>query len=593
MKRRFFWLILSCLMITSLVMVSCGTKRTQTSTLTTTPTTKQTTVTTTLQTTKTTTSTQSASTPQYGGTFTYRIMGDYSGFDEYSSGINTQGLNLETLCMPNFTVDHNLWNFKITFTPNTYQTGRLAESWEISPDFGTYTFHIRKGVRWQDIPPVNGRELTAYDVEYSWQRFLGLGSGYTTPGFYAGGSFANIGSVTATDKYTVVFKLKQPSLAVSYQVISTAFGHIVTKEAVDKWGNLNDWRSSIGTGPYIVKDYVSASSITYNRNPNYWGYDELFPQNRLPYIDQLKVLIIADNATAYAALRTGKIDLLDNVDWEQAKSIAGTNPKLIQESRPQNSRAVVMLVDRKPFDDIRIRQAMQMALDLPTIAKSYYGGTVDPTPMGLSGLPGYYIPFNEWPQEIKDVHTYNPAGAKKLLTEAGYPNGFKTKLVITASNEPDLCQIIKAYFADIGIDMLIQIMDSPSWSAYTKTENHEMIIDSGTYVSYPPINMLNQYYSGSSRVYSYAHVSDPYYDSLWTKANVSIDEEEVRKLVIEADTYATAKKWRINLLPYNTFCIYQPWIKQYNGELTAFSDWLGPLSARLWIDDNIKKSMGR
>jgi peptide/nickel transport system substrate-binding protein len=105
--------------------------------------------------------------------------------------------------------------------------------------------------------------------------------------------------------------------------------------------------------------------------------------------------------------------------------------------------------------------------------------------------------------------------------------------------------------------------------------------------------MLNQYYSGSSRVYSYAHVSDPYYDSLWTKANVSIDEEEVRKIVIEADTYATAKKWRINLLPYNTFCIYQPWVKQYNGELTAFSDWLGSLSARLWIDDNIKKSMGR
>jgi peptide/nickel transport system substrate-binding protein len=592
MRNKTVFFLLSCFVMLSML-ASCSTKTTQTSTVTTALTTKPTTITTTVPTIKPTTSTQSASAAQYGGTFTYRILGDYTGFDEYYSSINTQGLHMETLCMPAFTVDHNLWNFDITFVPNKYQTGRLAESWEISPDFVTYTFHIRKGVQWQDKPPVNGRELTAYDVEYSWQRFLGLGSGYTTPSFYAGGQFTLVKSVTATDKYTVVFQLKQPSLAQSYAELSSAFGHIVAREAVEKWGDLQDWRHAIGTGPYIVDDYVSGSSLTYSRNPNYWGYDELFPQNRLPYIDQLKVLQITDDATAYAALRTGKIDLLESVNWEQAKSIAGTNPKLVQVSRPQNSRAVVMLVDKKPFTDIRVRQAMQMALDLQTIAKTYYGGTVDPTPMGLSGLPGYYIPFNEWPQEVKDVHTYNPAGAKKLLSEAGYPNGFKTTLVITASNEPDLCQIIKAYFADIGIDMLIQIMDSPSWSAYTKTENHEMLIDAGTYVTYPPINMLNQYYSKSSRVYSYAHVSDPYYDSLWEKANASISEDEVRKIVIEADTYATAKKWRINLLPYNTYCIYQPWVKRYNGELTLFSDWLGPLSARLWIDQNIKKSTGR
>jgi len=86
-------------------------------------------------------------------------------------------------------------------------------------------------------------------------------------------------------------------------------------EAVKMWGDVNDWHHAIGTGPFILKDFVSGSAATLVSNPNYWGYDERYPQNKLPYIDTLKVLIIPDQATALAALRTGKVDV---IGWDFA-----------------------------------------------------------------------------------------------------------------------------------------------------------------------------------------------------------------------------------------------------------------------------------
>ena len=157
-------------------------------------------------------------------------------------------------------------------------------------------------------------------------------------------------------------------------------------DAVKQWGNLNDWHHAIGTGPFILTDFVSGSSATLVKNPNYWGYDERYPQNQLPYVDKLKFLIIPDTATALAAMRTGKIDVMDAIQYQQAQPMQKTNPEIVQIPIPAPTGITVDLRnDVRPFNDIRVREALQMAIDLPTIAKTFYGGTADPIP-----LPGNF-----------------------------------------------------------------------------------------------------------------------------------------------------------------------------------------------------------
>ena len=593
MKKRFFWLILSSILLISMLLASCGTKTTQTTTPTTSITTTQKTTTTgTVTTSKTTAATTSTSqrNPTYGGTFSYRVNADPVNFDPYYyyTGVSTivQKLTMEVLSMPDMKLDRNLYDFKISYTPMKYITGALAESWEL-PDLSTYIFHIRKGVNWQNLPPANGRELTAEDVAFSWNRLCGIGYGFTKPGASALGNYAMIKSVTATDKSTVVFQTTQPSLdQIRIILDDNGMPSIVNRDAIEKWGDIQDWKHVVGAGPYILKDYVSGSSITFVKNPNYWDYDDFIPQNRLPYIDNINILIIPDNATALAALRSGKIEIVEDLAFTQATSLAKTNPELSQVTRPASSDAITYRLDQTPFSDIKVRKAMQMSIDLQTIAKTYYGGFVDGTPYGIitPALKGFYIPYSEWPADVKAGYAYNPDGAKKLLSEAGFPNGFKCTLTASTNADLDIFQILKSYLANIGIDMTINTMDFTSFAAFTQAGKHQMCSGNGTY-AYPPMNCLNQ------RYYSHATgkilgINDPTYNDLWTKAKTATDDNEFIKIVQQADMYAITQQWVLNVLPKVTFSVYQPWLAGFSGEVIGFR--AGVTMSRFWIDEKVK-----
>jgi peptide/nickel transport system substrate-binding protein len=591
MKRNYPWLILSCLLVLSLILVSCGTKTTPTiTTMTTAPTSAATIKTTTTPTfIPTSTPITTAGAPQYGGTFNYRTNRDIVYFDPYFGDVTPGGtlyakLWIETLCVPDLKIDHNIWDFKTGYTPVEYWTGRVAENWE-QPDAQTIIFHIRKGVQWQNRPPVNGRELTAYDFEYGYHRQLGLGSGFTKASPYiAASNYALIKSITATDKYTLVFKLSQPSLDQIRMIIDdNPYVAIVPRESVQQYGDLSDWRHAIGTGPFMIEDYTSASSLSAVRNPNYWDYDTLYPNNRLPYFDKVKILIIPDNATAEAALRSGKIDMIEDIDWQQAASIAKTNPELLKADRPTWGFAITLMVDKKPFDDIRVRKAMQMAVDIPTIAATYFGGSMVSTPMGKIGLKGYYTPFSEWPQEVKDGYIYNPSGAKKLLSEAGYPGSFKTSMTVRSTDDMGLIQILKSYLLDIGIDVEIKPMDPAAFTAYTQAGLHEMCTGLGTIPTNPPINCLNNFYSKHVS-YKSDHIKDQIYDDLVEKAMISLDLNEFKQLIIQADMRAITQQWAVTLPSKTIYTIYQPWLKGFHGEANV----IGRLSSKLWIDQSVK-----
>ena len=236
--------------------------------------------------------------PQYGGTITQVLKHNVDRDTDPYSGAGgslyiTSGV-LEKLSMVDWAIDRDTYPFLTGYQAPLYAlTGALAERWE-QPDATTFVFHVRQGVHWHDKPPVNGRELTADDVAYSYHRLMGnklTGTEFSdadpSPG---AGNLAGLPweSVEATDKWTVVMKITEPKVVALGTILDWYSIAIHPREVIDEHGDMADWRTVVGTGPYMITDIVPQVSITWTRNPNYWGYDEKYPENQLPYIDEMK-----------------------------------------------------------------------------------------------------------------------------------------------------------------------------------------------------------------------------------------------------------------------------------------------------------------
>ena len=614
MKKGAIWLLLTCLIVISLVMASCAKTTTQGTNTTVTPatTTTTTTATTTKPTTTTTATTgnwwDSLGQPQYGGEMTLRITRDIVCFDPYVGEQSFSVLMgwMEQLFTTDWTMDPAVQNYQFSFWPNDQAKGTLVESWEFTAP-GTLVLHVRPGVHWQNIPPANGREFTADDVVFHYNRLFGLGGGFTKPATYWGtvAVWKSLLSVTASDKHTVVMKWDTPNPEYITENLEAPGigGCIESPEAVALWGNLNDWHHAIGTGPFILQDFVSSSSMTLVKNPDYWGYDERYPQNKLPYINTLKLLIIPDNATAFAAMRTGKIDVMDSIQFQQAQSMKKTNPEILQIATPAGqANTVDPRNDKAPFNDIRVRKAMQMAIDLPTIAKSYYGGAADPWPSTLTSnyMKGYGFSYDQWPQDLKDEYAYNPTAAKKLLADAGYPNGFKTDIVVDAACDIDLLQIVKSYFTNIGIDMEIRPLDSASFSAFVNSGRKQDALAERTTgelgLTFYPLRQFTKFQTGGSS--NIGMVSDPVFDAFYPKSLAATSTDDLKTILKDANEYVAQQHFVISLLQQMQYSLYQPWLGGgYNAQYGATQMTAGPMllsfyGARFWIDQNLKKSMG-
>ena len=613
MKRRIIWGLLTCLIVTSLVLASCNKTTTSTSTPTqttsTTTTTKTTTTTTTNTTTPTTTTAtttpvtgnwwNSLGTPQYGGTFTYRAAADTQGWDVYVANSNAPwDIFQETMGGMNWLVSPDQWSYQGKWAPDDIKAGDLVTSWEISGDLTTYTFHLRQGVHFALDPNsaasqlVNGRELIAADIAYSFDRMLGLAGYKASP--WKNSGLPSIVSATATDKYTVVFTFSVGS-PWYFDALMDPMGAnaIFPQEIISKYGDMNNWHNVVGTGAYTLQDYVAGSSGTWVKNPNYWGYDERYPQNRLPYIDTIKYLVIPDNNTALAGLRTGKIDVLEGQGWATAATIAKSNPELLQVTRPMAGYNLSYRDDKPPFNDVRVRQAMQEAIDIPTIAATYYNKTVAPEPVGVitTAWTGWMVPYAQWPQALKDEYTYNPTAAKALLAAAGYPNGFSTNVIAPTNYDLDYLQIYKAYFAAIGINMTIKTTDPTSWLNILIAGSQDQILyNQVDGMLNPPSRLIQRFYSKAPAATNPSLYGDPAFDTIFNNFMVATDLAKQKALLQQSDLYNISNFIQMNSVPLVEYIIYQPWFKGYTGQV--FYYWAKVSFARYWIDQPLKKSMG-
>jgi peptide/nickel transport system substrate-binding protein len=586
MKKNIVILVLSLVAMLSLVLASCAEKTSSTTSTTTTTSIKPAT-TTTSQTVKTNWW-DKYGTPKYGGTITLRTASIMTDMDPYSSVRGLYSTYSETLFHPDWMVDRQNWAFSTMFTPPDFLAGMLAESWE-QTDPSTLTIKLRQGIHWQNKAPTNGRELTAEDIQYHYDRMLGTGGGFTQPSSFNAGRLASISKVTAVDKYTVQVKYKSPgAVSFLYLLDMGATNTIEPREWVElSETDRKDWHNAAGAGAWILSDWISGTSDTYTKNPDYYGYDERYPKNKLPYADSLKEIQIPDPATALASLRSGKIDLIESLQIQQSQSLTQTNPEIKQGKLLAGSQSIVIKYNTEPFDDIRVRKAMQLAVDIKTIAATHYKGMLDGLPCGMfnaaAAEAGYGSPYKDWPQSLKDEYAYNPAKARELLAEAGYPDGFKTNVVVsTVMTDMELAQIFKAGLLEIGIDMEIRPMEQAAYNAFVVTGKHDQL-------SWTPMGKTGSIINvalivGLYKLGDHANggkVDDPAYNAMLNEFYSAATLDEAKAVSRKMDQWSIEQHWHVSACPTASFNAWQPSLNGYGGE--ALGAWTqGGLFSRLW-----------
>ena len=556
--------------------------------------------------------------PEYGGTFIFANRGCGSTYyiDSWFGGFagSTQAGVTEKLGIARWEIDRDVFNLQSGYVPLSVITGSLAESWE-QPDPNTYIFHIRQGVHWHDKAPMNGKELTAEDVVFNWHRMMGMGEFAEVGGSPHQGQITAIpfASITATDRYTVVFKTTEAQTDTLRNLVIHHAAWVYPPEVIEEHGDLQDWRHSVGTGPYMLTDIVDGVSTTFTKNPDYWGFDEKYPDNRLPYIDELTGLFMTDEATIVAGLRSGNIDYiglpggcgaqLGSID--QAVSLRENNPELVLSPwayRAENA-FTFRLMD-PPFNDVNVRIAMQLALDLETINDTYYKGFADTTPRTRIGdaLAGFTVPFDQWPEDLKQEYAYDPQKSEQLLDEAGYPRGadgmrFKTDLSIIETSDIDYYQLAAEYWKEIGVDVEIILMDRPAWIAAVAGLTYEGMAATAAAYDFDPLEALREYHSSSvghagGTGASHTGLQDPVFDALFDAAQAAATVAEQQRKIREIDLYLAENHVLVWSPKPPQFNVSQPWIKGYNGEIDLGWGDRATIFSRIWIDQDLKREMG-
>lgn len=390
--------------------------------------------------------------PKRGGTFRVRLSQPPVHFDPH------QTLSASTMIALSFAYSR-LVRVKAgaEVVPGTQPIeGDLAESWDREGDT-VYVFKLRKGVRWHGKAPVNGRELVAQDVKYTYDRFLSM------KGNPNRAILEMVDKVEAPDKYTVKFTLREPNAWFVDRLASTSTW-IIPRESVDQYGDLKKRESVVGTGPWILERYEPNARLHFVRNAGYF-----LPG--LPYVDAVELTVDPDPAAAFATFAAGKYDFGPEYGMAIRRNDLPVAKKRISRWLPTREYLAVsgsvtaMKLDQDPFKDVRVRRAIAMAdnwhevLDRNPLSQ----GKGAPNPVIPAAFKDWSIPIKALPAEGKKLYEPDPAAVRQMLSEAGHSGGLRIPVETTQAYGPDwmdAVQIAVKNWKAAGIEVDLKLKDS-------------------------------------------------------------------------------------------------------------------------------------
>lgn len=554
--------------------------------------------------------------PVYGGDATFYYSDFNTVFDPAMGEQYTYSLWLEYL----FTMD---WGkndpeaFKNNNFTIDYAAGQIADSWTWNPDTCDFTVTIRDDIYFQqkDAPYdiFGGRNLTAADVKYSYDRVMGTGSGFDASNYVSidadwrtrlmGYFDANFSAsaepasdeptteperdyIEVVDDYTVVFHMASASeIKLSEFVIAQV--NITGPE----WDTLTeeqklDWHYACGTGPYILTDYVADNHFTYVKNENYYDYDERYPENKLPYLDSITLQKYSDTTSVLSDFFSGNLDYisktaaLSDSEATQLKANAAVQTYVY----PYQAEGLGLKLNAAPFSDKRVRVALQKAINMEEVAvylgqdSFTYPGLWDMSQTGWSSV-------GDWSEELKAEYTYDPEAAKALLAEAGYPDGFSFTVAIDPLANGDIFEIAKGYFAAIGVSMEIEKLADMSEGRNVQSNADDarqfnMNLASGTDAGF-----AFQTYATTGFAYCF-YAGDTAFDALLAATRDAMTPADQMAAAHEADLHFAQQHIIIALTPAtNVEEFYAARIGGIeNGELLSAYHFNKTISARLWVN---------
>ncbi len=478
------------------------------------------------------------------------------------------------------------------YIPYEYLTGGLCESWELTLE--KITYKVRKGIHWaaDNVDWMDNRELTAEDIAADMNVFLHSMWGSRFDGhikkIYAQGD-------------TVVVEIDEYSSNLlywwSHEDRALVSPPEMIKAGADKWEN------QVGTGPWMFDEYVIGSHMRYKRNPNYWKSTTIDGQTyKLPFVDNVLMPIIPDVSTQMAALQTGKLDMYRDVpapQWDMLDRVAKNLKKAALTKG--TGQGVWLRCDQPPFGDVMVRRAMMAGTNRADFAKLANAEDLPQTDWWPI-LPGHptHTPLSELPADIQKLWDYNPDLAKKMLADAGYPDGFKTTMLVESTPANlDRAALLKDQWEKIGVVLDLDVKDQAS---YTKAFNvwhpdppppkWEGAALATAGVNANPLSAFTITWVSDGVTNNIMWYNDEF-DDLINRAGKELDVAKQNVLVKKAGRLLAPEFTHI---PFNldpTRIYWWPWIKNYYGELTINDDatW-APVLKYVWLDQNLKKEMG-
>jgi len=431
----------------------------------------------------------------------------------------------------------------------------LAETWKYENPT-TVVFHLRKGVRFHNKPPVNGREVTAVDVKYSLERFM------AKSGFRA--RFEPVQAVEAVDRYTVRITLREPFAPFLNHLANPTFTPILAREVEEKFKDFNHPDAVIGTGPFVLRSYDKGVRLVFERNPDYF-------MKGLPYLDGAVIEITPDAAARVSLLRAGKVDFNHMWGWasvEEGKSLQKTNPELsITPTMVIGQGMIYFRTDQPPFNDVRVRRAVSLAIDRKAWndALLFGEGCIDTGPVPCA--------MKDWKLEAakldaakaKSLIGYDPAEAKKLLAEAGHPRGFTTPGFHWPGYAPpwrSYYDLVADNLGKIGITVELRPEEYGKYISTTYLGKFEkMAIGPVT-----PFTEVDDFLYGAfypEQPGNRSHVADAELSKLLVAQRRELDPKKRKEIVDEIQRYVADKAYYVFLPVQPQYITHQPSVKGF------------------------------